>query len=68
MTIVGKAMQSRRIPGRKPGPDQREELLRIWGHVDDDGRKMLLFFARQLAREQGLVPADTPLMVTDRVF
>lgn len=40
----------------------------IWGHVDDEGRKMMLFFARQLAREQGLVPADTPLVITDRVF
>lgn len=58
----------KRVPGRNPGPEQREELLRIWGHVDDDGRKMILFFARQLAREQGLVPADTPLMITDHVF
>lgn len=58
----------KRLRGRKPGPDQRDELLRIWGHVDDDGRKMMLFFARQLAREQGLVPAATPLMITDRVF
>jgi len=60
--------EPKRVPGRKPGPAQRDELLRIWGHVDDDGRKMILFFARQLAREQGLVPTDTPLMVTDRVF
>jgi len=43
-------------------------LLRIRGHVDDDGRQMMLFFARQLAREKGVVPADTPLMITDRVF
>ncbi len=56
-----------RLPGRKPGPDQRDELLRIWGHVDDDGRKMILFFSRQLARAQGLVPPDTPLIITDRV-
>ncbi|MGK7865560.1 hypothetical protein, partial [Falsiroseomonas sp. E2-1-a4] len=60
--------QKERVPGRKPGPDQREELLRIWGHVDEDGRKMMLFFARELAREQGLVPVDTPLIITDRVF
>ena len=58
----------KRVLGRKPNPVQRDELLRIWGHVDDDGRKMMLFFARQMAREQGLVPADTPLMITDRVF
>ena len=60
--------ESKRLPGRKPGPDQREELLRIWGHVDDDGRKLMLFFARQLAREQGLVPSNTPLLMADRVF
>jgi hypothetical protein len=29
---------------------------------------MMVFFARQLAREQGLVPADTPLMITGCVF
>ena len=58
----------KRVPGRKPGPAHRDEMLRIWGHVDDDGRKTMLFFARQLAREQGLVPADTPLMIADRVF
>jgi hypothetical protein len=59
---------SKRIPGRKPGPAQREELLRIWGHVDDEGRKLMLFFARSLARDQGLVPSSTPLVMTDRVF
>jgi len=68
MGAEDKTVVPKRVPGRKPGPAQRDELLRIWGHVDDDGRKMILFFARQLAREQGLVPADTPLMVTDRVF
>jgi len=29
---------------------------------------MMLFFARQLARVRGLVPAETPLMITERVF
>ncbi len=58
----------RHLPGRTPGPDERDEMLRIWGHVDDDGRKMMLFFSRQLAREHGLVPPDTPLIITDRVF
>lgn len=55
-------------PGRRPGPDQRDELLRIWGAVDHDGRKMLLYFARALARDQGLVPAATPLVITDHAF
>ena len=58
----------KRLPGRKPGPAQREEMLRIWGHVDDDGRKLMLFFSRTLARDQGLVPPDTPLLMTDRVL
>ncbi|MBX6386228.1 MAG: hypothetical protein IRZ07_25200 [Microbispora sp.] len=62
------AAEPKRLPGRKPGPDQREELLRIWGHVDDDGRKLILFVARQVAREQGLVSPNTPLLMTDRVF
>ena len=28
----------RRLAGRKPGPAQRDEMLRIWGYVDDDCR------------------------------
>ena len=56
------------VPGRRPGPDQRDELLRIWGAVDHDSRKMLLYFARLLAQEQGLVSAATPLVMTDQVF
>ena len=58
----------KRVPGRKPGPDQRDELLRIWGHVDDDGRKMMLFFARQVALEQGLIPPGAPLVITGSAF
>lgn len=62
------ALQSKRVPGRKPSPAQRDEMLRIWGHVDDNGRKLMLFFARTLARDQGLVPPGTPLLMTDGVF
>ncbi|SFL13938.1 hypothetical protein [Falsiroseomonas stagni] len=68
MTEIANHTRPKRVPGRKPRTGQREELLRIWGHVDDDGRKILLFVARQLAREQGPVPVDTPLMITDCVF
>ena len=68
MARMTTSAEPQHLPGRKPGADQREELLRIWGAVDDDGRKMILFFARQLAREQRLVPPNTPLMMTDGVF
>jgi hypothetical protein len=60
--------RAKRLPGRKPGSAQREEVLRIWDGIDDDGRKLILFFVRGLAREQGLVPAATPLVMTNRVF
>ena len=63
-----KQKRSERLPGRKPGPEQCEEVLRIWKAVDDNGRKILLFIARGLAREQGLVPAATPLVLTDRIL
>ena len=56
------------VRGRRPGRAQRDGLLRIWSAVDDDGRKMLLFFARQLAKEQGLVPPGTPLVMTDQML
>jgi hypothetical protein len=68
MTDSASRAKPKRVPGRKHGPVQREEVLRIWGHVDDDGRKIMLFFSRQRAREHGLVPPDTPLIITDRVF
>ncbi len=58
------APKPRRIPGRAPGPAQREELLRVCGYVDDDRSKLMPFFARV----QGLVPLDTPLVMSDRVF
>ena len=56
-----------RVPGRKPSPAQREEYLRIWDLVDDDSRKVMLFFVRTVARDQGLVSPSTPLVMTDRV-
>ena len=55
MTDSATRAKPERVPGRKPGPAQRDEMLWIWGHVDDDGRKLMLFFSRTLARDQGLV-------------
>ncbi len=63
-----KTLNDARVPGRKPGPEQREEYLRIRGAVDDDHRKMLIYFARGMAQDAGLVPANTRLLMTDRVF
>jgi hypothetical protein len=65
--MTTKASRKERVPGRKPGPAQREEHIRIWDLVDDDTRKVLLFFSRAAARDYGLVAADTPLVMTDRV-
>lgn len=62
------ATEPKRLPGRAPGPAEREEMLRIWDAVGNDDRKMMLFFARSLARDQGLVPPNTPLMITAPVF
>jgi len=63
-----KKAPSERFPGRKPGPSEREELLRIYDAVGDERRKAGLFFFRELARDAGLVPPETPLMITDGVF
>ena len=57
-----------RLPERKPGAAQGAELMRIWDALDVDGRKLVLFVARQTAREKGLVAANTPLVITERVF
>ena len=59
---------SERIPGRRPGAAQRAEVLRVWDALDEDGRKVLLFTARQAAREKGLIDPNMPLVITDRAF
>ena len=66
--MTTKVPRKERVPGRKPGPAQREEYFRIWDLVDDDGRKVMLFVARTVACDQGLVPPGTPLLMTDRVL
>jgi hypothetical protein len=63
-----RAVPSRRRPGRRPGPPQRTELLRIWDALDADSRKLVLFIARQAARENGLLPSDALLVITNRAF
>ena len=59
---------SERLPGRRPGAAQRAEVLRIWDALDEDGRKVVLFTARQAAREKGLIDPNMPLVITDRAF
>jgi hypothetical protein len=56
------ASEPTRVPGRKPGPAQQEELLRICKAVDDDGRKMVLFVARTIAVKQGLAAGGASLL------
>ena len=59
---------SERLPGRRPGAAQRAEVLRIWDALDEDGRKVVLFTARQAAREKGLIDPSMPLVIIDRAF
>jgi len=54
---IGKPIPPKRVPGRRLGPEQFDEVGRVWHPVDKDGGKMMLFLARRLARKQGLVPA-----------
>ncbi|MFC0411057.1 hypothetical protein [Roseomonas elaeocarpi] len=52
-----------RVPGRKPGPQHRDELARIWEALDAENQKILIAFARGLAREAGVYGPDVPLVV-----
>jgi hypothetical protein len=56
----------RRVPGRRPTPGDRDELVRIWDALSDDGRKALLFFAVAAAKEEGLPEGDGPLIRTGK--
>ncbi|MCK8788069.1 hypothetical protein M0638_27310 [Roseomonas sp. NAR14] len=51
-----------RLPGARPRPEVRAELLRIWDALDPERRKALIFTARALAKDAGLLPADAPLL------
>jgi hypothetical protein len=44
----------------------REELLRIWDGLSDEGRQIVLFIARVTAREEGPPEGDGPLMRTGK--
>jgi len=44
----------KRIPGRKPGPTDRAEFIRLWDEISDDGRKQAYFFMRSLGIEEGI--------------
>lgn len=68
MTENATRAKPKRVPGRKPGPAQREEYLRNWDMVDDDSRKVMLCFVRTVAGDQGLVSPSTSLIMTDRVI
>lgn len=47
----------KRIPGRKPGPADRAEFIRLWDEIGDDGRKQAYFFMRSLGIEEGVLEA-----------
>lgn len=68
MPVEAEHAPSKRIPGRKARLEHLEEVGRVWHAVDDEGRKMILYFVRSIAREQGLVAPATPLLMTDRVL
>jgi hypothetical protein len=59
---------SERLPGRKPGPSERDEMLRIYDALGDDGRKLVLFVSRYKAKEEGLIAPGESLVITDRAF
>jgi len=50
------------LPGRRPGPAQRDELLRLWEAMSHDGRKMVLFVARAAAKDEGLIAPGAPML------
>lgn len=60
------ARPSGRRLGPKPTPKDREELLRIWDALSDDGKKALLFFAVTAAKDEGLPEGDGPSIRTGK--
>lgn len=54
-------LKQSRVPGRRPGAAEREELLRLWGAPSHDGWKVLLFVARTAAVDERLPPPGSSL-------
>jgi hypothetical protein len=50
-----------RLPGRRPGPAEREELLALWDQMTSEGQKMVIFVARAAAKDEGLLPPGASL-------
>jgi len=51
----------KRTPGRRPGPADRAEFIRLWDEMSDDGRKQAYFFMRSLGIEEGLLDGDADM-------
>lgn len=61
-------MNPTRLSGRKPGPAEREELLRIWDALDPGRQRAALYFLRWLEDDADRVLPDEPLMITKGVL
>lgn len=49
-----------------PTPADRDELLRLWDALSDDGKKVVLYTAAVCARDEGLPEGDGPLVRTGK--
>jgi len=53
----------KRVPGRRPGPAEREEILRLWDAMSHDGRKIVYATVRAVAVNDGVLPAGSSVLV-----
>lgn len=60
------AAPSGRRLGPKPTAKDREALLQIWDALSADGQKVLIYFAAQLAKTEGLPEGDEPAIGTGK--
>lgn len=47
-----------RIPERKPGVEEWEEVQRVWNAASPDGRRAIVYMARTIARAEGVGEED----------
>lgn len=59
-TLLADDSTPQRIPERKPGAIDRDELLQLWSYLSDEGRSFVLAAARAAAWNEGVITVVKP--------
>ena len=55
-----------RLPDRKPGLEEWQELERVWNAASPDARRALVYLARTIARSEGIGRDEGPTLKDEK--